>query len=216
MRTLFLALLAISLSAGDLRAQAQATPEEMLAKAVSLTKMCSYTSQKFEYGENGSRRLVGQDGKDGEAVKKISLPVLFRPGRFELSFGPDQMTKQNVLARVIHYSPLPEDRQLKALKGEDKDNHRVMNHMMGEVFIDPATGGIIRAKGDLKNNLEWKAKKIKVFELKVASFLIEQYLVKDEWLPWSFFFNLTYSRVALNWDLWGTFSYSYQAQFHCK
>ena len=157
-------------------------PTEMLAKGVELARICPHVTEKIEWDEHG-REKEADSGKDrDETASKLSLSVLFKPGRFRLENGENLTVPDGRTVSVIRFGPRPEKEHLKTGPGEDKRFNWGMNRMSGYVHIDDATGGIVRIEGKTPGNQVFK-KFIKLAELKTLEFTLEQKLVGDTWLP---------------------------------
>jgi hypothetical protein len=155
------------------------TSAELLAAAVAnLERRCVPTTALAIEDSNGRFVDVPSKQKKGEA-EKVSVPILFREGRFKLE-PPRPVFLDNRSAMIVKFLPVQEIFRLDAKEGEDSNKIRGMNLLSGEVFIDPATGSIMRAEGVLTEDVSYLAGIITVTS---AKFVFTQRHVEGKWLP---------------------------------
>ncbi|KKW09859.1 MAG: hypothetical protein UY47_C0004G0033 [Parcubacteria group bacterium GW2011_GWB1_49_7] len=192
-----LVLMGVSLlGTGIPSAQENGDPTTILARAVSLSQICPNTTEKVDLDNQDNEKRADHDRDQGEAVNKLSLAILFKPGRFELSYGEMVTAHDGRRALVIRFSAKPEKDHLRIASGEDKRFNWGMNRMSGFVKIDEATGGIIRIEGETPGNQEFR-KWIKLAELHTLKFSLKQKLIGDRWMPESSLITLHVSKRIL-------------------
>ena len=89
------------------------------------------------------------DKGDVALAEKLSMKLLFRPGRFKLKWEADSETAEGKRETVISFNPLPEEERLGPADNESEDLNKVLNRLSGTVHIDPVTQNITRIYGDL-------------------------------------------------------------------
>src|SRR5438132_4843899 len=81
-------------------------PAEMLKQAVGKAKVCgSYTITRVRVDKDGNEKVLPPGEEDGKATSKLSLPLLFKRERFNLSYGPDDVAINGRAAFVILFAP---------------------------------------------------------------------------------------------------------------
>lgn len=194
----FLVLVSLGLlGAGICRAEERLAPSEVLARAVAILETCEYSVSKEALDKNGLVKDTVVTREDEETISEFSLPVLFRPGRFDLSFAARARMPDGSEALVVLFSPRREELQLKANEGENRHYVRAMNHLAGRVFVDPVMGGIMRIEARLPEKLSYTFTflRIRVFELQNLDFTVEQEPREGKWRPSLFEFVIKYWRL---------------------
>lgn len=186
MQRILFALGVSLLGARILCAQTQ-SPEEVLKHAVEkskqifLTRGCDFSTKRTDYDKDGRGKLMPRDESDSEAVHNLSIPALFRQGRFHLLFGKGQKLPEGTEAIVISFYPKPKKERLRALRGESDSYTQAMNAMAGEAVIDPATLEFYKVTGKLVEHTPAKWEGIRFGSVTYAKFHFEQ---KREWFNW--------------------------------
>jgi hypothetical protein len=118
--------------------------------------------------DNGARTSTPRKEETGIA-KELSLPLLFRSGRYKLTELLDSGTAEGESERVIRFSPREPGEQLEAYAGESGSLNKVLNQLAGEVFLSRETGEITRIYSDLTESLwlypKWYLPPFKLREL---------------------------------------------------
>ncbi len=131
-----------------------------------------------------SRKLEPLDSIGGDIAHKISLPIVFRVGRFQLSRGDDETTPEGRRAIVIKFSPKQEKMlRLGPEKNEDPVYNDGMNKLAGKVLIDPETGSIMRAEGSLTEGVPFKWKILPGGDVEKLDFEFVQERRREKWVP---------------------------------
>lgn len=204
MRRFWLCLAVMLLSGQKILAQEGVTADEMLKRAVEKSRVCEHETRTAD----GKKENSGREGQE-DTAGKLSLAILFRPGRFSLKLENNAPVEDGRSVDLIRFTSKPEKEHLKALKGEDKKFNWAMNRMHGTVTLDRETGGIIRIEAKTEPNLPAKKFGIKYAELQSLMFSLEQKLVGDVWLP-------ERSRVAIHvWSIFRDEHNEYLTQYHC-
>lgn len=156
-------------------------PALMLARAVSTTQLCPVDPpEKLRLDDNHKVvKAFPIDENDKSRGRSLTLSTLFKPARFELKEGGSSLLLGREVG-IVNFFPVPKKKQLKAGKGEDAEYNKAMNHLMGSVYIDKETGGIVRIEARLAENVSYGLGLVKVYEL---SFSMEQELRNERWLP---------------------------------
>ncbi len=159
-------------------------PEELLTKAISMVEMCGYEKPE-KYTLDSLHQKVGivaEKKKDDDPTQKISLPILFRQGRYQLEDGGHAILEQREVS-IVNFYPLPEKQMLKPQGNEDGRFSRAMNFLSGSVFIDKETGGIIRVETKLFKEVPYEKFFIKLFRVHELNFTFSQVLMGSRWVP---------------------------------
>ena len=162
-------------------------PHAILGVAVAKSRMYDkykYEVRKTNLNNPGTKESEPLDNNENDVAQKISLPILFRVGRFQLSRSDDEVTREGLQAIVIKFSPQGEKiLRLKPEKGGDPTYNRGMNNLAGKVFIDPATGSIMRAEGWLTEGISFRWKFIPGGRIEKLDFEFIQERRGRKWIP---------------------------------
>lgn len=111
--------------------------------------VCQPKTEKYELSETGRTEIFGID-EDTEAVKELSLELLFRPGRFQTKLG---LELDNFLAvdfkpqdEKTPYRPLPDESGITHKKGIAS---RLLSRLVGTAIVDKKTGAFRETHADL-------------------------------------------------------------------
>ena len=168
---------------------------ERLSRAVAKAKICGKYKVVKTRVENGVEKTATLGEEDGKAMEKLSLPLLFKPGRFALSCGNDQVLSGRVVS-VVNFEPQPQNLALQAVGDEDRHYNRAMNHLQGSVFIDTETGSIVRIEARLLEAVPYIWAGIEMFKLKSLDFEFDQRLKGERWIPSHLQLNVKYWRLV--------------------
>lgn len=183
-------------------------PEKILAQAIALTRICPNTTRKVDI-EHGQEKKSDHGRDQSETTNKVTLAILFKPGRFDLSYVERATLPDGTISPAIRFLSKPEKEHLKAKSGEDKRFNWGMNRMNGWVYIDKPTGGIIRIEGKTPGNQPFR-KLIRLAELHALEFSLKQRFIGNRWMPES-------SIITLHvWKIFGGTQHSrYDTEYHC-
>jgi hypothetical protein len=125
-------------------------PAELLSVAVEQFQTCKFDKpvgrkRNDNHQDSGE---VKEEKQDNDLVKKLSIPILFRNGRFRLEDKGEVLLHRRQ-AWLVNFSPLPDKDQLKRVSGEDRDIVKVLNQLSGSVYIDQETGRFIQIEARL-------------------------------------------------------------------
>jgi hypothetical protein len=200
-------------------AQEQAhNPAEVLSRAVSKARLCPYetTREKLDENHRHIEFVPKADDEDTRQAERLSLYLMFRPGRYELEDVVREATFDDREALTVRFWPQPEEKRLKHLKGEDERYHWAMNRLAGKVFVDKETRGFIQVEARLPFTAPYEALGITVFKLHELTFLMDQKLWSTEWLPDKIEMELHYThRRKLFPLLWREVHEKYTLHFNC-
>jgi hypothetical protein len=185
-------------------AHAEAQASETLMRAVGKMHECPspYHTDKHSFDKNRNEILDEDTKEKDELTNRMSIPILFKPGRFRLKALPSSWMPDGSPAEVIGFSPLPEAEERKAGPGEDQDVNRTFNRMSGAVFLDPETGSIMRVYADLVGEVaytRWWMLGYHPVRMKAIHFTYDQALRHGRWEEALFSATLDYWRRD-RWD----------------
>lgn len=177
MRTFTLVSLLLLGVEGSLASTPTQNPEEMLLNALKSVGNCSTSAEdsrrKSELGDDhGEIAKLEFKSDDDENMRSISLEDLFQPGRYHMEYVDSNASLVSGVT-VLKFSPLPEEKQLKAKDGEDKSFVRAMNHLAGSIYI-ARDGSILRVEAGLPETLPYKRYGLTIFNLLEATVSVEQ------------------------------------------
>lgn len=159
--------------------------DEVLKRAVEKTFGCAPQTEKWDIKENGGRiKADSQKSKSGIA-ELLTLPFLFRDGRFSVSYEREAVAEGRTLD-VIAFKALPEKEHVGLPKGssyEARAANWAMNRMSGTVAIDRATDSIVWIRGRTPPERVKRFGGLWTAELRELVFSHEQKLVGESWLP---------------------------------
>jgi hypothetical protein len=155
------------------------SPAEALSQALAQVKPCPTQSEAHRLDEGHQPIVKIEENNEGKKGKpKITLPMLFRSGRFELiDVGAWVVLGREV--RVLSFYPAKHN-QPKAWPGEDKDYDKAMNHLVGWIYLDKETGDLARVDARLSKELNYRFGLVSITE---AMLTFEQAFVQGEWQP---------------------------------
>ncbi len=161
-------------------------PAETLARAVSLIETCRYETRQKTLDDN-HREIPGvkAGNHDVDPAKSLSIPILFKSGRYRLEEGGRALFEGREVS-IVNFFPLPEKNQLKPSLDEDKRFNRAMNFLTGSVFIDTETGGIVRVETRIAQEVPYEKFLMTVFKINELEAVIEQQLTDTRWRPRKF------------------------------
>ena len=180
------------------------SPEDkILARAVEkMRKKCPYTTTKLSYDPEGKLVATPDEKEKGKITEKLSIPLLFKPGRFQLKQVPgSQAEESGEDFTVIVFKPWEERHQLKAIKDEDDDVNKTLNQLTGSVTIDPKTGGFVRIDANLSERVSytrWWLLGIDAAWMKEVNFSLTQRFDFWRWNPVSLRATVKYGRKFLD------------------
>ncbi|OHA92217.1 MAG: hypothetical protein A3J09_01915 [Candidatus Zambryskibacteria bacterium RIFCSPLOWO2_02_FULL_51_21] len=172
-------------------------PDELLAQAVAQTRSCKYDPEKYTVDEKGGLHKKKPDKQDGKFAQRLSVPLLFKPGRFRLDFGPDTVTSENRRVMVVNFHPVDEAFRLPAGKDENKYLNQAMNELGGSAQIDPATGDFASIHAEFKGKLPFDWHGVKYAELTEAEVNLSQTSITGDWLPAVFDLRVKYWKIPV-------------------
>ncbi|MDP2641793.1 MAG: hypothetical protein Q8P21_00660 [bacterium] len=179
----FLVLVSLCvLGTGISHAEIPSSPVEILSLAISQTRFCEYESKRETL--DGDHNVIAArpiDKEDEGATSKLSLPIMFRPGRFRLEEREEIIDNRPTV--VIRFSPLPPKLRLAARKGENKHYNKAMNSLTGRVEIDQTTGHIKSIEAWLAEHVGYDFILPNVFVLRELNFTMKQRLNGHGWEP---------------------------------
>jgi hypothetical protein len=217
---LLLPALAFTLVLTEPQGRAQAPPPDpgrLMARAVSLIVTCRYDVQASEE-KSGVVKQSALSSQERAMQSRISLPILFRPGRYAFT-AVSSGNYQGTNVWTVPFSPAASG-QPGANPGEDERLNRAMNDLVGAVQIDKTTGAIVHVDASLKDTLFFSGvtyrfgipAPVTVTVLK-ANLTVDQKLVGATWVPDRALLNL-WAMVSW-WMFAGPVHYSYPASFQC-
>lgn len=198
-----LALACVLMSLGIPQAQQPQTPDEVLARAISLVEICPSTTIITDL-ETGL--VISPTAEDMAVGRKTDPRKIFRPGRFRISMEGEFVVNGRD-TYTLKFAPWPEEKQLKALPGENERAERAINHVGGTIQVDKITGNIVTVHGSLPAKLKYKGGLGAVYTL--------VFNAKQEWKNgrWAL------SKADLTYHyrkLFGTTHKEYKTRFDCQ
>lgn len=162
-------------------------PDEILARAVAKMEMCGYEKQEKQVLNDAHNPVSPQPNKaankdDPDPIKNISLPIMFRQGRYRLESAGQAILEQKEVT-IINFFPLPEKSMLKPNKAEDWRFARAMNFLSGSVYIDAENGGIVRVETRIAEEVPYDKWFMTLFKIHELEFTFEQQLQGERWVP---------------------------------
>ncbi len=140
-------------STSPLPTQNDPAAAELLAQSIGQVRNCRSHTEKYIIGENGERK-VETSKNDTETSTGFTLPLVFRPDRFDLSFGASLPTEELGWA-TIYFKPRPAKLQPKETAGMKGYINKALNHLTGVVLVDLNTHEILRIKGRLSERVSY-------------------------------------------------------------
>lgn len=160
-------------------------PEELLRTAAKKVVMCGYEKPE-RFVLDAAHQPTDERPKEVKAgddpTKKISIPVLFRKGRYRLEDGGTTYLEGRE-TMVVNFFPVPEKEMLKPAGTEDKRFSRAMNFLTGSAFLDKETGGIVRVEARTLTEVPYEALFLTLFKIHELKLIFEQQLVENKWVP---------------------------------
>lgn len=132
-------------------ASATDDPARLLTLAVEKFQTCRYqiSAGRERTDSHEDAGLLKLKESDRGMATKLSIPAVFRDGRFALEDkGAVLLNRRD--ARLINFSPQPEDKRLKRAPNEDRDIARVLNELSGTLYIDAESGRFIQIEARLR------------------------------------------------------------------
>jgi len=158
-------------------------PAAVLSKAVAQVTNCEYQTEIRNLDDNHEELSTkAKKREDVDPVHSLSLPILFKEGRYRLEDGGHALyVGREVL--ILNFFPVPEDQQLKPAEKEDARFNRAMNFLTGSVFIDRETLGIVRVETRISQEVPYEKWFLTVFRIHELKATIEQYFDETRWRP---------------------------------
>lgn len=129
------------------------------------------------------------DGNTAHRLTGLSLPLLFRWGRYNLRFLPNAPLEDGTEAAVIQFSPRPDP--IEAEENESEDLNKALNKLSGTVYLNlepegVGGGNIVRVYGNLKREVSysrWYTLSKPIFWLQELGFSLKQKRQGESWRP---------------------------------
>lgn len=206
----------MSLGLGIFHAQAQSNPTEVLERAVSQIVVCEFKSKKFTIQDDETRTEEPANKNEKGAVGKLSLPLLLKKGRHEITFGVSKEADPKKVI-VIDFSPRSESERLPADPDADADYDKVMSAVKGSVWIDRMTGELTQVTFSLFEPVPITRGPVKVVEIKFIDATVEQKFKNGKWILSTFNLELKLWHRRKWFPLAGKdLHQEYHASFDCK
>lgn len=180
MKTFALGITLFLLAGAPKTAPQELSPAEALSQALAQIKPCRSESEAHRLDDAHQPLERIEENNGGKSEKpKITLPMLFRPGRYLYADVGNWLVASREV-RVVSFYPAPSRSQPQALPGEDKDYHKAMNHLAGWIYFDRETGEIARVDARLNRELSYRWGFVSIKETNIV---FEQSFVEGDWQP---------------------------------
>jgi hypothetical protein len=204
--------------AGQAAPQAPAPhPADLVHRAVSLIVTCGYGVQARQESK-GVVKNTELTERERALQSRVSMLVLFRPGRFEYT-GMWGERVNGVDVWTVTFAPAASG-QPAVRPGEDERINRAMNNMTGFLQIDQATGGIVHVKAWLQSKMffadvvtRFGVPSPVTVTILSATLTFDQRRAGKAWLPDHALLDLW--AVASWWVLASPVHYMYPVSFTC-
>lgn len=135
-------------------AQEGVSADALLKTAIAKVPNCAPTSTTYEITGGGEKAVPTNEDRSA-AKDLLTLPFLFKPGRYTLTL----VSEDNDNTITLRFSPKPDKEHMPPPPGasiEAKAINWGMNRMNGRIVLDKESGEIISIKADTPANLKVK------------------------------------------------------------
>ncbi len=162
----------------------------LIARAAAKYAACTREVVNVNFDKNGKKKKGDRDKQDGVVAKKLTIPLIFRPGRYDLKPLSANVLPNGHVEAAYRFSPLAETLRLKDDPRDDlfdKGISRILNELAGVVRIDTTTETLTYFKfEEPKEPVEvWKVFGIKKLDITFEHGLMGydiQYWKRSKWL----------------------------------